>query len=607
MGKAIAMVGDSFLFFFTRKKSLVNFGCTSFLSSSIINLTRLDRGFLHRRKQKLNTRTNESIKIIPLGGVGEVGKNMYVVEIDHEMFIVDAGIKIPEDEMFGIDLVIPDITYLEEQKHRIKGIFLTHGHEDAIGALSYVLRKIKAPVYGTKLTVALAKEKLKEQEYRGEAKFYTLHSKTRLHFDTVDVSFFRTTHTIPDSVGVCFHTSEGAIVVTGDFKFDQGAAPLYQADIGKMAKIGEEGVLCLLSDSTEAERPGYSTSDAAIAREMSDAFHSAKGRIIVASYAANLNRIQQVLDAAYENYRKVAFVGKSIKRVFDIAHQLGYLSVHEDTIIPIQDIDQYPEDEIALLTTGSHGEPLEALQKMAKQSHKQVNIKQGDTVLITATPTPNMELAMYKTVDMLYRAGAMVIMNSRKAYASGHGSQEELKMMINLMKPKFFIPIQGEYRMLKAHAKLAQSVGVKKEHIFIPDKGEIVEIRNGTIRPGGRVPAGNVLIDGIGVGDVGNIVLRDRKLLSEDGIFIVVVTLNKKEKKIASGPEIISRGFVYVRESEHLMEESISLVKGIVERNMSKESFEWSNIKQEIRDSLNQYLFDQTKRRPMILPIIMEI
>ncbi|WP_283247406.1 ribonuclease J [Lederbergia citrea] len=551
---------------------------------------------------------NEIIKIIPLGGVGEIGKNMYVIEVDTEIFIIDAGLMFPENEMLGIDIVIPDISWLEEQKDRIKAIFLTHGHEDAIGALPYILRKIKAPVYGSKLTIALAREKMKEHNMKLDVQFQTVKSNSKLRFEGVAVSFFHTTHSIPDSLGVCIHTSEGKIVHTGDFKFDQAATGLYKSEIGKMASIGDSGVLCLLSDSKDAEHPGFTTSESVMAREISNAFHAAPGRMIVACFASNFIRIQQALDAAFENGRKVAVVGKSIERTFDIALKLGYISVEDkELIIPIQEIGKYEDKNVVIISTGIMGEPIEALQKMARQNHKQVNIKKGDTVLITATPSAAHETSLFKTIDLLYRAGAVVSSANRKVHVSGHGSQEDLKLMLNLMKPKYFIPIQGEYRMLFSHSKVAQEVGLSKEQIFIPGKGEVIEYKNGKMSTGNRVPAGNVLIDGIGIGDVGNIVLRDRKLLSQDGIFTVVVTLNKKQKTIASGPEIISRGFVYVRESEQLLEESASIVRKIVDEAVSGDSFDWSSLKQDIRDKLNHFLYEKTKRRPMILPIIMEV
>jgi ribonuclease J len=544
---------------------------------------------------------------VALGGVGEFGKNMYVVDVDGELFVFDAGLMFPENEMLGIDIVIPDITYLIQNKDRVKAIFLTHGHEDHIGALSYTLRQLHIPVYGTKLTLALAKAKLDEQEYKGNIDFRVITSDSVVNFDTCEVSFFKTNHSIPDSVGICLHTSEGAIVYTGDFKFDQAATELYKPEIGKMAKIGEEGVLCLLSDSTEAEKPGYTPSESIVVREMADAFYNAKGRIIAATFASDLNRIQHVFDAAYESRRKIAVVGKSLEKIFHIALDLNYLHVHDELIIPIEEIGNYPEDEIVVLITGTQGEPIEALQKMAKQIHRQVNVIKGDTVLIAASPLRGSEVFIYKTIDMLYRAGAHVISGKRIVNTSSHGSQEELKFMINLMNPKLFIPVHGEYRMLKAHSKVAVESGISTDRIFIPEKGEVLEIKNERFKPAGKVPAGNVLIDGSGVGDVGNIVLRDRRLLSQDGILIVVVTLSRAEKKITAGPEIISRGFVYVRESEELMEESTQLVRSIVERNTTRESFDWGTMKQSMRDELNQFLYDKTKRRPMILPIIMEI
>jgi ribonuclease J len=555
----------------------------------------------------LITKKNNSIKVIALGGIGEIGKNMHLVEVDKDIFVIDAGLMFPEEEMLGIDIVIPDITYLIENKDRVKAIFLSHGHEDHFGALAYVLRQIDAPVYGTKLTLALANAKLKEQEYQGKVNFIEIDSSTIVEMEAVNVSFFRTNHSIPDSVGICIHTSEGIIVYTGDFKFDQGATKLYKPEIGKMAAIGEEGVLCLLSDSTEAEKPGYTTSEATVEREMSNAFYNAPGRIIAACFASDINRIQHIFNASAENNRKVAVVGKSLEKIYHIALDLGYLEVAEDLIIPICNLKDYQDHEIVILMTGSQGEPIEALQKMTKHTHKLVNIQPGDTVLIAASPLRGSELFLSKTVDMLFRAGANVVSGKRALHVSSHGSQEELKFMINLMKPNYLIPVHGEYRMLKAHRKIAMECGMKDHQIIIADRGEVVEAKEGKLSIVGKVPSGNVLIDGIGVGDVGNIVLRDRKLLSQDGILIVVVTLAKQDKKIAAGPEIISRGFVYVRESEKLMEDSTKLVRDIVERIISKDSFEWASLKQEIRDELNRYLYEKTKRRPMILPIIMEI
>lgn len=549
---------------------------------------------------------NEVIRIIPLGGVGEIGKSMYVIEIDDEVFIVDSGLMFPEDEMLGIDIVIPDFTYLEENKDRIKGIFLTHGHEDAIGSIAYVLQKINAPVYGSKLTIALAKEHLKELPAPHQVKFFEVTNKSRMNFQSTYVTFFHTTHSIPDSLGIVFHTSEGAIVHTGEFKFDQSAKGKFKPDLAKMAQLGEEGVFILLSESTEAERPGYTTSETVIEERLAKFFHSAPARIIVAVYASNFIRIQQVFNQAQKSNRKVAIVGKSLEKVIDIGVKLGYLSIDENTLIPVSEINQYEDDELIIIVTSNQGEPLDALDKIVRKQHRDIRIKETDTVLITFTPSPGMEVQMSNAMNNLAKAGATVLAADKKVHVSGHGSQEDLKLMLNLMKPKYFIPIQGEYRMLIAHSKLAQQVGIDKSRIFIADKGDVVEYRNGKMRISGRVQAGNVLIDGSGIGDVGNIVLRDRKLLSQDGIFIVVVTLNRAQKRIASGPEIISRGFVYVRESEELISEATEIARECIEKYVSKDTFEWTNIKQEIRETLNAYLFQKTKRRPMIIPIIME-
>lgn len=549
---------------------------------------------------------NESIRVIPLGGVGEIGKAMYVVEIDDEIFVVDSGLMFPENEMLGIDIVIPDLSYLEENKDRVKGIFLTHGHEDAIGSIAYLLQKISAPVYGSKLTIALAKTHLKDLKPKQPVKFFEVTNASRMNFSRTHVTFFHVTHSIPDTLGIVFHTSEGPIVYTSEFKFDQSAQGKYAPDLAKLAMLGEQGVFMLLSDSTEAERPGYTTSETVIANQLSDTFYAAKGRVIVALYASNFIRIQQVLDKAKETGKKVAFAGRTLETTMKIAIDLGYMIVGEDVLIPLKEISSVDEDNLVIIVSGTQGEPLEALEKMVRKQHREIKINENDTVLITFTPSPGMEVSMYHTMNSIAKAGARVLTSAKNVHVSGHGSQEDLKMMINFLKPKHFIPVQGEYRMLIAHSKLAQQTGMSKSQIFIADKGDIVEFKNGKVRMSGRVTAGNVLIDGIGVGDVGNIVLRDRKLLSQDGIFIVVVTLDRKKRKIASGPEVLSRGFVYVRESEELLQEAQQKVKTVVEKYTEKESFEWTNIKQEIRDTLHSYLFQQTKRRPMIIPIIME-
>ena len=554
----------------------------------------------------MTKKKNEVIRVIPLGGVGEIGKAMYVVEIDDEIFVCDSGLMFPQDEMLGIDIVIPDITYLVENKERVKGIFLTHGHESAIGSIAYVIQKIKAPVYGSKLTIALVKERLKELPAPHQVKFFEVTNRSRMNFNSTYVTFFHTTHSVPDSLAIVFHTSEGAIVYTGDFKFDQSAKGKFRPDLGKMAQVGEEGVFLLMSESVEADRPGHTTSELVIETQLAKTFHGAEGRILIAVYASNFSRIQQVLTQAQKAGRKVALVGKSLERSVNLGLQLGYLKTDEETMIAVGDIAKYDNNEIIILVTGNQGEPLDALEKLVRKHHRDIKITEGDTVLFTFTPSPAMEVQMSNTMNLLAKAGATIMTASKNVHVSSHASQEDLKLMLNLMRPKYFMPVQGEYRMLIGHTKLAHQVGIPQNHIFIADKGDIVEYKSGRMRMSGRVPAGNVLIDGIGVGDVGNIVLRDRKLLSQDGIFIVVVTLNRAQKTIASGPEILSRGFVYVRESEELMEESAKIARNVIDKYVGKETFEWTNIKQEIRDSLNSYLFQKTKRRPMIIPIIME-
>lgn len=550
---------------------------------------------------------NKDIRIIPLGGVGEIAKNMYIVEVDDEMFMLDAGLMFPEDEMLGVDIVIPDIQYVIENKERLKGIFLTHGHEHAIGAVSYVLEQIDAPVYGSKLTIALVKEAMKARNIKKKVRYYTVNHDSIMRFKNVNVSFFNTTHSIPDSLGVCIHTSYGSIVYTGEFKFDQSLHGHYAPDLKRMAEIGDEGVFALISDSTEAEKSGYNTPENIIEHHMYDAFAKVKGRLIVSCYASNFVRIQQVLNIASQLNRKVSFLGRSLESSFNIARKMGYFDIPKDLLIPINEVENYPKNEVIIIATGMQGEPVEALSQMARKKHKIMNIEEGDSIFLAITASANMEVIIADTLNELVRAGAHIIPSNKKIHASSHGCMEELKMMLNIMKPEYFVPVQGEFKMQIAHAKLAAETGVAPEKIFLVEKGDVISYNGKDMILNEKVQSGNILIDGIGVGDVGNIVLRDRHLLAEDGIFIAVVTLDPKNRRIAAGPEIQSRGFVYVRESEELLKEAEEKVRKIVEEGLQEKRIEWSEIKQNMRDQISKLLFESTKRRPMIIPVISEI
>jgi ribonuclease J len=546
--------------------------------------------------------------IFSLGGVGEIGKNMYCVQYGNDIVVIDAGLKFPEEDMLGIDIVIPDISYLLEHRDKVKGIVITHGHEDHIGGLPYVLRQLNVPIFGTRLTLGLIESKLREAGLLGETKRIVITADSHLTLGHFQISFFKTNHSIPDSVGVCVDTPEGLVVSTGDFKFDHTPVNAQYADLHKMAAIGQRGVLALLSDSTNAEKPGFTPSERNVGLEITKVFKSAKQRVIIATFASNVHRIQQVIDAAESSGRKLAVIGRSMVNVVGIAHELGYLNIPEGMMIEAEEVNRFPAERVAILSTGSQGEPMSALTRMARATHRKVEIYPGDTVIIAATPIPGNEKHVGRTIDELLRIGAHVIYGSQSGvHVSGHGSQEELKLMLNLMKPKYFIPVHGEYRMLKFHGMLAEQVGMERSQIFIPELGEVIEIQGGQARKAGKVSAGHVMIDGLGVGDVGNIVLRDRKVLSQDGILVVVVTLSKQDGMVLSGPDIISRGFVYVRESEGLLDEANRIVMNTLKRLMNENVNEWASLKVQVKDALGRYLYEQTRRRPMILPIIMEV
>ncbi|PWK15466.1 ribonuclease J [Tumebacillus permanentifrigoris] len=554
------------------------------------------------------SKTNNKLSIIPLGGVGEIGKNMTAYVFGNDIIVVDTGLKFPEEEMLGIDIVIPDITYLIENKNKIRGVFLTHGHEDHIGGLPYFLKHINVPVYATRLTLGLVEGKLREHNLLDVTKLITITPRVGIKAGVFTVTPFLNNHSIPDTVGFAIDTPEGIIVHTGDFKFDFTPVDGQHADMYMLAALGEKGVLAMLSDSTNAERPGFTMSERVVGQTIDDAFRQAERRIILATFASNLHRIQQVFESAEKFGRKVAVVGRSMVNNINVAMELGYLHVVKGTLIDADDINKLPADKVVILSTGSQGEAMSALTRMARATHRKVEIMPGDTVIIASSPIPGNEKYVSRTIDQLFKIGAKVIYQSVSGvHVSGHASQEELKLMLSLVRPKYFVPVHGEYRMLKKHIELAVGTGVDPDNCFIVEIGDQIELQNGKARIGSKVPSGTVLIDGLGVGDVGNIVLRDRKLLSQDGILVVVVTLSKQDGTILSGPDIISRGFVYVRESEQLLEEANKIVTGTLQRMVSENVSEWSSLKTGVREALSRFLYEQTRRRPMILPIIMEV
>ncbi|SDW33283.1 ribonuclease J [Marininema mesophilum] len=558
----------------------------------------------------MKNNSRSKLSVFALGGLDEIGKNMYVVRYGDDIIVIDSGLMFPEEEMLGIDVVIPDITYLLENREKVRGILLTHGHEDHIGGLPYILRELNVPIYGTKLTLGLVEHKLREAHLLNQTKRIIVNNRSEVTLGSIRASFFKVNHSIPDSVGIALETPEGTVVHTGDFKFDMTPVNSNMADMHKMAEIGKKGVLCLLSDSTNAERPGFTGSERNVGEALAEIFRIGRQRVIVATFASNISRIQQVVDAARDHNRKLAVIGRSMVNAVNISMELGYLRVPPDLLIDPDEINRLPAHKVAVISTGSQGEPMSALTRMAHGAHRKIEILPGDTVVLAATPIPGNEKTVAKTVDQLYRVGANVIYSANSSngvHVSGHGSQEDLKLMLNLMQPKYFLPIHGEHRMLRAHGQLAESIGVRPENVFICDNGDTVEFSSGKARYGSKITTGKVLIDGLGIGDVGNIVLRDRKLLSQDGILVVVVTLSKNNGKILSGPDIISRGFVYVRESEKLLEEANRIVTQTMEKCANEQVSEWASLKTSIREALSRFLYDRTRRRPMILPIIMEV
>lgn len=552
--------------------------------------------------------SKSNIKLIALGGVRENGKNLYVAEVDDSIFVLDVGLKYPENEQLGVDYVVPNMDYLFENKKRIAGVFLTHGHADAIGALPNLLADAKVPVFGSELTIELAKLFVKNNDaVKKFNDFHVIDENTEIEFGKTVVSFFRTTHSIPESLGVVIKTRKGSIVYTGDFKFDQSASPSYATDFGRLAEIGREGVLALLSDSANADSTVQVASESEVGKEIEDTIADWDGRVIVAAVASNLSRIQQVFDAAAETGRRVVLTGFDVENIVRTAIRLKKLSlVDERLLIKPKEMSKFEDHELIILETGRMGEPINGLRKMSIGRHRYVEIKEGDLIYIVTTPSIAKEAVVARVENMIYQAGGIVKLITQNLRVSGHANARDLQLMINLLQPKYLFPIQGEYRGLDAHAKAAMEVGMLPENIFIPKRGSIMEYDHGDFVPAGAVSAGDVMIDGNAIGDVGNIVLRDRKVLSEDGIFIVALTVNRKEKKIISKAKVHTRGFVYVKKSRDILRESSDIINKTVEDYLAQDSFDWGELKGAVRDSLAKYLFDQTKRRPAILPVVME-
>lgn len=550
---------------------------------------------------------NAKVSVIPLGGLGEIGKNMTAVQYGNNIIVVDAGMMFPEDELLGVDMVIPDYTYLRENASQIRGVILTHGHEDHIGGLPYLLKELDVPVYGTRLTLGLLQGKLKEHRI-GSANLNVVKPRDVLKLEPFKIEFIRVSHSIADAVAVAIHTPIGIVLHTGDFKFDMTPIDGEPLDFHKFASLGEQGVLVMMSDSTNVERPGYTNSEKSVGETFDETFRTAKSRIIVASFASNVHRVQQAIWAAAKYNRKVAVVGRSMQNVVSIATEMGYLKVPRNTLVDIDEISQVPGNRVVILTTGSQGEPMSGLTRMAMSEHRQIQIAPGDTIIVSAVPIPGNEKSVARTIDHLFKQGADVIHESVAGiHVSGHASQEELKLMLNLIRPKFFVPVHGEYRMLYKHAKLAEQMGIPPENIFVGENGQVFEFTKRKGHLAGRVHAGRVLVDGLGVGDVGNVVLRDRKQLSQDGILIVILTIEKSGCSVVAGPDVVSRGFVYVKESEKLMEEARERVKEFLAKCEPDKIKDWSGIKSGIREVLGKFLYEKTKRKPMILPIITEV
>lgn len=564
---------------------------------------------LHKPRSKQPKEVKRTaVRIIPLGGLNEIGKNMTVFECSNDMFILDCGLSFPDSDMPGVDIVIPDFAYVERNRDRIRGIVITHGHEDHIGGLAYLLKKVNVPVYATRLTIGLIEGKLKEQGLSGKVSLNVVEPRKTVKMGCMAVEFIKVNHSIPDSVGMAIHTPAGVIVHTGDFKVDYTPIDGKIIDLARFGELGSKGVLALMSESTNAERSGYTHSERTVGASFDKLFQKGEGkRIIIATFSSNIHRVQQIINCAVKYGRKVAVFGRSMVNVINTAIELGYLNVPDGIIIDIEMMNRYESEKIVLITTGSQGEPMSALTRMAMNDHKKVNITPLDFIIISATPIPGNEKYVTRVVNELMKSGAEVVYEAMyEVHVSGHACQEELKLMLSLTKPKFFIPIHGEYKHLKKHSDLALQMGIPHENIFIAEIGNVIETDGNRMSIVSQVPAGRTLVDGLGVGDVGSIVLRDRKHLAQDGLIIIVIGIERSSNEIVAGPDIISRGFVYVRESEELIENAKNLLVDTLDNCSNAELREWNTLKGKLRDALSDYIYQKTKRSPMILPIIME-
>lgn len=562
-----------------------------------------------RTSRKKSEQRKTPIKIIPLGGLNEIGKNFTCFECANDIFIVDCGLAFPDSEMLGVDIVIPDFTYVERNKDKVRGIIITHGHEDHIGGIPYLLKKVNVPVYGTRLTIGLLEGKLKEHNILNSASLNVITPRQTIKMGCMAVEFIRVNHSIPDAVAIAVHSPAGVVIHTGDFKVDYTPIEGGIIDLARFSELGNKGVLALMSDSTNSERKGFAMSESKVGESFERLFLQAEGRrIIIATFASNIHRVQQIIDNAIKFDRKVAVFGRSMVYVIGKAIELGYLKAPDGLIIDIEAMNRYPSEKIVLITTGSQGEPMSALTRMAMNDHKKVTITPHDFIIISATPIPGNEKLVTKVVNELMKSGAHVIYESMyDVHVSGHACQEEQKLLISLTKPKFFIPVHGEYKHLKRHAMTAMEVGIPEENIVIGEIGNVIEMDGVDIKISGQVPAGRVLVDGLGVGDVGAIVLRDRKHLAQDGLIIVVATIESESGTVLAGPDVVSRGFVYVRESEELIEQAKKLMAKVLQTCMDNDLREWNAIKTKMKDALSDYIYTRTKRSPMILPIIMEV